>query len=476
LGKVLKFDNIYAMALPSIPEFEDLLDSLTTVNPQNNDFSGFPITQEMEEKYSDGRMTLRKGIVLWHRNNSKLTIHSLIRKIESELKSIGHISNEQIAKTILLLFVYYKNGKQNNIELFNELISNHVSCEVSQYFILPNSTQTDFVPISFGEFTIARLDSRRFKYKCEKAGSDFFSLYSGDIVDKPSIERKKYNTIVINCHKLISNVNYKFQDEFFRKTLLYFESVSAALFEDFWYNFNEQQNLHISVGFAVFQDRYFREMLRSQNITIFTKIPVNGVHRGYVVPIQVGFFQLTMSYDLGPSIIEFYSSLKRQFLFSKFGSNEIHQTFKTFCRFVSKGYRYLEESRIDEGFLHFIIALDLVFGDKNESTKSVSNRCAVLVMKNSDNYNSKKKKVNELYDSRSKYVHAGLPVNREHIDEAKEICKQIVFCFLRLQAYWVQKNNDFSIEQWKKKIDYAWSALEAEEVISDSLRMEIGIE
>lgn len=463
------------MALPKIPEFDDLLGSLVLADPGKENFSNLPIVEDMVEVHSDGSRNIRKGSTIWYRTDTKLSMDSLLKKIKAELESITHPASDQIAKTILLLFISYREGRSGNVESINQILSKHNVCEASQYFILPDATGNDFVPISFGDFSIERLDARRFEYKCQKAGSDFFMLYRKDITDKPSIERRKYSTTVINSHELIEEVNYKYQDYFFKDTLLYFEAVSASLFESFWYDFNEQQNLHISAGLPVFQDRVLREKLRSQNVTIFTKLPVKGVHRGYVVPLQIGFYQIRMSYDLGPSIRRFYESIHHEYSFENFKNNEVHQTFKTFCRFVARAYRHLEENKMDEGFLHFIIALDLVFGDKNESTKSVGNRCALLTMTSQDSYSLRKKKISELYDIRSKYVHAGLSVKKENIEEAKEICKRIVYCFLRLQTFWSQKIEEFTIDQWKRKIDYACSAIEADETIAESLKGEIGI-
>ena len=182
-----------------------------------------------------------------------------------------------------------------------------------------------------------------------------------------------------------------------------------------------------------------------------------------------------MSYDLGPSISEFYSALKKEYDFTNFEANEIHQTFKTFVKFIAKGYRYLDEDKMEDGFLHFIIALDLVFGDKQESTKSVGNRCAILTMENTSQFADQKKKITELYDARSRYVHAGLPVKTELVDEVKDICKKITSCFLRLNLYWKSLDKELTVDLWKKKLDYAVAALEANEPINKILNQEIGI-
>jgi len=149
---------------------------------------------------------------------------------------------------------------------------------------------------------------------------------------------------------------------------------------------------------------------------------------------------------------------------------------KTFCKFVTKGYRYLEQNNKDEGFLHFVIALDLIFGDKEESTKTICNRCAVLTFEqNGNTFEEQKKLLNILYDGRSKYVHAGESVKPHLIQEVKKLCIQILYVLLRLQNIKATPIKLLTIDQWKKQLNYAYTAVEAGQPISDELKRLVGI-
>lgn len=462
------------MAIPNSPEFKEILSYLTRVDPKNEDYSSIIIKDSNNARTANGTVFKKSPVLLWYKKDSRITIESLIIKINSELKRISHVTGEQIARAILLLNTYIDDS--NKLDTLNDLISLHTSCEVSQYCLLANAATDIFTPVLFGDYEFSNLDEKRFEYKCHKAGSDYYELYGAELPNKPSIERKRFNTIIINFHEIIQKINFKRQTEFLDNCLLYFESVSNSLFEKFWDDFNQQQDMQISAGLGILPERFFRERAGAQTISIFLKIPVEGKNRGYVVPLQIGNFYLSMNNDFAKNISQLHGSLETDYLINNNHNEEIIQTFKTFCKFVAKGYKYLDDKKEDEGFLHFIIALDLVFGDKNESTQTVTKRTALLThIQSKTDYKKQGKKINELYDLRSRYVHQGIPIKANIINETKGICLIIFYSILRLNKYWVKKNESLTIDLWKKKIDFACSSLEAGIELQTSLKSEIGI-
>jgi hypothetical protein len=72
------------------------------------------------------------------------------------------------------------------------------------------------------------LDQRRFSYKFEKAGSDYYQIYGQSLIDKLCIEKKRFDKKIINCHlfadKFVSSNATEFKDG----VLYYFESLSAV--------------------------------------------------------------------------------------------------------------------------------------------------------------------------------------------------------------------------------------------------------
>lgn len=465
------------MALPTIQNFENLLSSFLRVNPEDSNYEKLLISPVIKVKLPNGTLITKKEKIVWYRRQSDLSIKSLIERIKDELKNINHPSSDQIAKSLLYLFTFHPKQKTNSITAFNEIVEMHTLSEVSQFFILTDLNVDQFASVNFGSFLFDTLDTRRFSYKCEKAGSNYYQLYGHTLVNKLCIEKKRFDKKIINWHLFAEKfLNASTTTEYSDGVLYYFEALSAVLYHDFWFEFSEQQNLHISYGLGILNERIFKEKLLSDYVTIYLKIPVNGRNRGYVVPSQLGSLEILVHENLGRDIKGFYQLINQDFPFPGFYNFEIHQTLKTFTNFVVKGYRYLDENKNDEGFLHFIIALDLVFGDKNESTKTVSNRCALLTFSTMNKtYHQQKKLMNEIYDSISKYVHEGISVKENHIELVKPISKEIMRCFFRLQKT-DENRNMLTVEKWKKKIDYACSALEAEKPLPDDVKIEIGMD
>jgi hypothetical protein len=75
---------------------------------------------------------------------------------------------------------------------------------------------------------------------------------------------------------------------------------------------------------------------------------------------------------------------------------------------MARAKRHLIDGRKDEGFLHFMIGLDLVLGEKQQSTAKVSRRAAALVHNRFGvSFADQEARLRKLYDIRSRYVHQG---------------------------------------------------------------------
>jgi|GEM_PF-3730343 len=464
------------MSIPNIPSFRDFLSSVSRHNPGLLDYKSIQIRDEVTAKMVDGRTVKKAPLHLWYKTDVGVTIDGVITKVVKELDLVRHPYNEQIAKIVLLLFTFHPDQQIDGVKALTEVIDLTTMSEISQFYILRDLISEDFEPVFFGDFSFEIMDPKRLAYKCEKAGSDYFKLYENSLVRRPWIARKKFSGVIINWHFFLDRVKRDYHLEFLEMVVYYFEAVAASLFEDFWFNFNEQQNLYISLGIGNIQDRLFREILLSNAITIFQDIVVDGKRMGYVVPVQVGNFWVSMPSDLGRRVAQLSEELREGYTFPGPASGETFETIKTFTKFIAKGYRYLDENKKDDGFLHFVIALDLLFGDKQESTKTVSNRCSLLThAKLKRNYYEQKRILAVIYDLRSKYVHAGLSIQDKYLNEIEPICREVLYCLLRLHKNSVRKETQLTIELWKKKLDFAWSAIEANETWPPGLNLEIGL-
>jgi hypothetical protein len=113
------------------------------------------------------------------------------------------------------------------------------------------------------------------------------------------------------------------------------------------------------------------------------------------------------------------------------GKTSFEQALKSFCRMLQRANRHEENRQLDEAYLHFMIALDLVFGLDGKSTESVSRRTAALVYRQRG-LASKEQfvRLQKLYKRRSDYVHRGESVSKKELVELDEICQQTLWCLL----------------------------------------------
>jgi len=465
------------MAIPDTPQFQQLLSSISRVDPGLQDYDSILIRAERGLRHPDGQITSQPPLEIWYRNDTDLSMDSLLKKLRQELDHLDQPSTDQIARTILLLLTFHPDQSTDSIAALNAILALPTRATASQFVLMDMDAEaTGFPSISFGDFSFDLMDPKRLSYKCEKAGSGYFRLYEQHLIGKPWIERKRFATTILNLFRFSYLVRPKDKEEFPRAADSYFETVAEALFDEFWVQFNEQQDMHISLGFGILSEKLFRDWFSSEHITIFLDIDVNGKNWGFVVPALSGQFEVQIPEGTGSSIRQLRNDIEKQYDYPGKGSGEISGTIRTFTKFIAKGYRYLLENKKDDGFLHFIIALDLLFGDKQESTRTVANRCALLTFAHCErSYSEQKKLLNNAYDLRSKYVHAGLSIQEQYIEQVKPICQEVLYCLLRLHKNNVTRATPLTIDQWKKKLDLAWNAMEADEPLQSQLRLEIGL-
>ena len=128
------------------------------------------------------------------------------------------------------------------------------------------------------------------------------------------------------------------------------------------------------------------------------------------------------------------NSLRGEYGFTTFKDNDVHHSLRTFALFLSKARRHELDGRIGEAFLHYVIALDLLFGEQESATCSVTKRAAVVVSRALGmTLPATLKLMNRLYGVRSKYVHRGIEMPSEEVRTVARVCTEVLFALLRFQ-------------------------------------------
>ncbi|MDO7876164.1 HEPN domain-containing protein [Hymenobacter sp. ASUV-10] len=464
------------MSLPTTTEFAEFLKGLCFSKPTGGKYKKLVVYEESIGQTATGKIKIPEVSLWYSEETSPIRMQSFIEKVKKILAKNKHLASESIVRCILLIYAGHPKKSTKPVESFNEIVELIQEVQAFQYFVLPDIRGLFPDDINFGDFTIGRLDENELRYKCQKAGSDYYELYKSDLHGKMVVKRQAINVHIINWHQF----SYKYSlisdaTGWLNRVLIYFECLSNELFEEFWKEFNEQQNLQIALGLPDIYDKTFRQLLNSEPITIFPNIEANGKRHGYVVPQKIGMLGISMDFDLGKKIDSLNQELAKEYNFSGFNETEIHKTIKSFAKFVAKAHRYLDDQKPDEGFVHFIIALDLLLGESSSSSKSVSERVAALVsLREGKEFEDVRKLVGKLYDARSKYVHEGQSVPDVYIQDTSNLCKTVLICLLSYQKHAI-KDRDSTFEKWRKQLNLIVSSLVLEEPISDDFLLKIGV-
>lgn len=478
------------MPIPDIPNFQMLLETLTLNEPEDiQNYESLLIVNKSFGRDLDKSVQFPE-IKLWYKHSTELSVDALLAKVQKELNENNHPDSLILSKILLSVATLHTNFQTEPINCLNKIVQHITTSKLNQIFVFPRiqPLEEDFSITSFhiGSFLFCGLNIRNFQKLCRKVGSDYYDKYSKELENRFVIERFEMSVNLFNFtdpHNflLFPVFSDKLPDNspFLPKMAMldrlmseYFHYISNHYKEEFWSLLLQEQHLNIAYKDSFIDPELIKLIDNSGFITVYSDI-AGKEWSGWVEPIL-----MKPIFDFGKSDIKIpqvVKSLKNDFNFTNFTDSEIHQTIKTYSLFMSKAKRHNIKNNPDESFLHYIIALDLLLGNKNASTKSVADRSAVLVHRRfSKSFEDQRKEMNNLYDIRSKYVHAGKHIEPQYIEKIEVICKEVLQCFLRLQM--VEENHsDGFIDKWIKNLDFLVKAIEAEKKQDKSDYTENGI-
>jgi hypothetical protein len=447
------------------------LESVRRSDPDNEAFNCVVIDNRKSFITASGFSGKTDKKVLWYKDIDNFSISSFRKLLKKAFDLNKMRYSEELGDSFLHLYSYFK-IVPDPVSMLEEIFSHIQNVSLCQYFLIPAKIAVDFKGFKFGEFTFGELDERKLAYRCERATSDYFKRYQNQLKNKISIEREFQTVPIIVWQSLVGT--HQLASSFSEALLIYFEKLSDLMFQDFWISFSEQQSLQVSLGIPYINVEKLMRQLSAEKVTIFSNIDAFSRSIGYVVPMAQALDYISFPYLLGDEIKKKELELLSKYKFIEFTSSEIHKTMQSFSKFIAKAYIHLHEGRINEAFLHFVIALDLLFGDKGENTQTVSKRAAVLTYLTFDvSFEEQKKILLKIYDLRSRYVHSGINVEPSFLKSLMGICRIILEALFDLQAQQPERFEIFT--KWLKKLDYVIISYDAEVLISKEELKGIGI-
>ncbi|HZY36378.1 MAG TPA: hypothetical protein VFE53_06995 [Mucilaginibacter sp.] len=461
------------MKFRQVSQLGPFLGSIRRVKPEDEEYKQVIVYDEIDYGNEIGSLGKASKKLLWYKIIDNFSIDTFRRILKKAFDANKMRYSDGLADSFLLLYSYFQNASEPS-EMMEEIFLQIQNVSLCQYFLLPAKITPDFRGFKFGAFTFGELDERKLEYRCKKATSDYFERYHTKLKNRLSIERE-FQTIPIIAWQSIIN-KYPVANSFSEALLIYFEKLSELLFEDFWVSFTEQQSLQISLGIPYINVEKFTRQLYAEKISVYSNINAFNKSIGYVVPMQQSSLNVSFPHSLNDRIGEKKIELLTKFGFIEFTNSEFHKTIQSYSKFIAKAYVHLDESRYNEAFLHFVIALDLLFGDKGESTQTVSKRAAILTHLTFDvTFDEQKRTLQKIYDIRSRYVHSGI-----NIDDTSLLKYLMRICRITLEVLFdLQSQKDShqfeAFVKWIKKLDYIIVSYDAEVLISQEELKKIGI-
>jgi hypothetical protein len=244
--------------------------------------------------------------------------------------------------------------------------------------------------------------------------------------------------------------------------------MAAAYFDDFWEALMEDQHLVIACGSSFLDERHLRNVQFAESVSVFLNI--NGSW-GHVAPDSMSGYMVNFA-SLDELIPRAIKKLGQEFGIMQVV--DLPPPLKNYALFLSKANRYVEDGFRDEAFVHYVIALELLFGERTRTNESVSRRAAALVFRPfSLSIVAAEKKVGKLYDARSRYVHEGAAIDPKLLVDVKGVCEQVLWALLRCLA--LRGRGEDLMRAWTKDLDYLYSALVANKDVSEKDMQSCGI-
>lgn len=461
------------MAFPETKDFREFLANLSLDAPRPDlNFEAHYVSNTAECMDENGNVFIQGCQKIFYPTQLRLRWDAVFDKLKTELRQRGHISNDTTAGLIMAIFCSLPRAEDSSVEIMNFVLEQFGDIDVNQYYVFPKFENTRDTLQSFrlGQFDFGSLRSERLEYQCKRADSDYFVRYEQKLRGRLCIERKHFKTVAVDVCPLwrrfpgLVNYEVKLTPQGVGMTAFqaavdnYYRGLAEVTAESFFDALLEEQHLFLAIGAPYLDERTLRQVPHSDLITVFLNIGVKKA--GFVAPLGIGNWVKVQFSNLDEIIPSCINDLRTQFEFTDYTDWDLHQSIRSFALFMSKARRHEIDERIDEAFLHYIIALDLMFGVKEKSTESVANRVAFLVHGSfGKSFDGQRKRVKEFYDTRSKYVHKGEKVDSSLLSEVCSVCREVLHSLLRLNRERDAKDGD-CIDDWIGQIDYFAKGLE----------------
>jgi hypothetical protein len=454
------------MTIPDVPELREVLSGMRLSPDQPTAQDAAVQLPFLPARDETGYINERQ-LWLHYLAETKIPFKRLIDRINKELHISQHPRHNDFALFALALAILIPSYKGNIISRLNKVLGLVCEADVSLYHILsaefPEQYRFDIPPFNIGPLRVEKL-----RYNSKKAGSDYYSRYRDRLANSWAVEREPRKTKVFDIPHIREeilgasiNVLTRQQWEFQACNSIvdgYFSLQNSVLFEQFLTELVSAQSILLALGAPFFDSRslyMLSGIIRTHRVAIFRNLGARK--EGFVAPGGMGplFIDVAGIHERVPRVLR---ELRESYGFERFDDSPLHRSMKLFADFVARARRHEIDHHPNEALLHYVIALELIFGERQTIQKSVSERVGLITFReNRRSFEQQRDWIDKIYNMRSRYVHDGIEVtDEEQIDQLRRLCEQTFRCLLRLQAAHPHRllKGENVLAAWLRELDY----------------------
>ena len=465
------------MPLPELPSFENFLNALTFDKP--NEELGWHCILVKPERETDDEED--KPIHLWVKDQPELSMLAFVKRFSDEFGKTDHPIEGDLVTLVLAIFATFNKFSGTRVNLFNKLLQFNVPVDVTHFRIYSKmETPGRF---EWNGYKVGLLDWDKLQYKCSRAKLEFCNVYGSELKDcytlespvfrRVAIDWKSYGDFCIAKHGTeLNDVNIKQFIELFNElATYYYVLLGHYLHKQMLKDLEVSQDLLSVFDLRIIDARRFSVFEPKHRISVYQNFGTDNKTTMFAADT----FRLKI--EFGPiTPIDIVEQFEKEYGLYTSSKNEIHNIIRAMCRSIHEGKKAMDRGAYSEGLLNYVIALEILFSEKNSANDSVASRTAAVVHRvNQKSYTEMRKEVLELYEDRSNYVHKGYSIKYLEAERAGEIAKEVVSCLLRLQKN-PRCEQEYFPKKWLKELDLIKAGFDAERPADDKWLLDVGID
>lgn len=455
------------MPIPNQPQFEELLNALSLERPREpSRWRQVLVQPERTGLTHEGQKFVKPALFLWFKDFPSLSFDAFCRKLRVELRARKHADSDEVLFATIGAFLSVNKNTPNKADALNGLLESIVTMEVSHFWIYPCSRIEWFC--CWKGFRWGLLNADLLKSRCRRAGSDFWDLYGKHLEDLPAWQSPDYQRSVIDWTPHILKTGRGDPGTPSGELILnYFEHLSRTHEEMAWRDIEEKQSLLTAFDLDMIEVKGFKDFPVGQKVVVYLGSSKRHSY-GYVCPVQMTPHMNWMPPD--GELLRKARAFEAEHELGELPDSELTVTILSVARYAQLARVSLRERQFSDSLLNAVIALEILFSERESATNAVSSRTAVVVHRAiGKTFAEMRDEISKLYDLRSSYVHRGKQADAECSERALAVLQYVLKCLLRLQK---DQNNlkAWSLKSWLKRLDWIKASIEAgEEVPSEKL-------